>query len=189
MAEIRALALSRAGDRLAAADDNGRVVIWDCAAWRAVAQFESGDTVNAAVFSADGSELITGGNSEFVQFWGVADGRRTRQLPRGGSWISALALSSDGRRLAAGGGQGEVKLWELASGALTPLGRHDTVTAAGMYTHASTVTALLFTPDGARLISAGDDDAIHNMILPRASPRPTVSSSEEPAALTPPTSP
>ncbi len=154
-AEVQSVAISPAGDRLAAGDDNGLVMLWDTATWRPLLRFPTGDTVNAVLFTRDGAQLITAGNANAVQFWNVTDGKLARQIPREGEWISSLALSPDGRWLAAGGGQMELRLWELSSGALTRPARHQ-----------ENITAVAFSNDGSRLVTAGDDNAIHNMAFP-----------------------
>jgi WD40 repeat protein len=156
-ADLLSVAISPDGSRLAASDENGTVMTWDCASWRPLLKLATGDTVNSVIFSGDGRQLITGGNAESVQFWNEADGKLARELPREGEWVGALALSPDGRWLAAGGGQEWLRLWDLSSGKMTQPTRHQ-----------DRINAVAFSRDGTRLVTAGDDNAIHNLAFPIA---------------------
>ena len=104
-------------------------------------------------FSPDGSTLAATDNNQTVQFWDVATWKhwspQKSDLPvppppgnDGFAPDSQLAFSPDGATLARGELDGSIRLWNARTGAL--IGKLD-----------ESASSLGFTPDGARLVSAG----------------------------------
>ncbi|MEM7426620.1 MAG: caspase family protein [Pseudomonadota bacterium] len=117
--------------------------------------------VRDMVFTPDGRYLITASDDKTVRIWDL-ESRRTVRVLRGqideadGGKIYAIALSPDGRYLAVAGHTGiedarvhPVRLYNLESGELVKL-------YSG---HREPVLSVSFSPDGARLASAGMDDS------------------------------
>lgn len=115
-------------------------------------------SVRSIAYAPDGRLVATGGLDRTVKLWDVASGALVRTLSGhlgGGSmWsgVRALAWSPDGKTLASGAGEaepwqagGEVKLWDVTSGALRHTLKGDEVSTE----------SLVFSPDGAWLISGG----------------------------------
>jgi hypothetical protein len=126
--------------------------------------------IAALAFSADGRRLFAGGYREvLVHDVGEMCATRSPEGERGGPVsvapvarlvgeaprIQALSLSPDGKRLAVASGSpgrfGELQLWEVASGELLEFRR---IGEDLLY-------AVDFSPDGARLVAAGADRALH----------------------------
>jgi WD40 repeat protein/serine/threonine protein kinase len=140
------LAFSPDGARLATASDDATVRLWDVATGREL-QAWHGHTSEARglAFAPDGSWLASGGWDRTVKIWDVATGEERGRLAVPDP-VFCLAVSPDGRRLLTGHNPA-VRLWDVATGAAAG-------TLAG---HGSTVTALVFSPDGTRLASASWD--------------------------------
>jgi WD40 repeat protein len=148
--------------RLWAADDGGPVATLT----------GHGSPVLCLAFSPDGAILASGSGDPLrlgehvVRLWDVATGRPLTVLTGHDSGIFALAWSPDGSRLASGSGNlplplvardpgdTSIRIWD---GSGEPLLR---LPAPGLPGSAAPVWELAFTPDGSRLVSAGDDGAV-----------------------------
>jgi len=108
------------------------------------------DGVSSAAWSPDGATLATG-NTGVVRLWDAGRGTVTRELapPEEVGRVVALAYSPAGDRLAVAIGA-EVHVWD-AGGAGEPL---------RLVGHEAETVAVAWSPDGARLASAGDDQAL-----------------------------
>ncbi|KAB8141215.1 hypothetical protein F8S13_20665 [Chloroflexia bacterium SDU3-3] len=116
--------------------------------------------LTALAFSPDGSALAVAGGLPSLR--DAYEDRRARvfvceiatqgwrELPLEAAGLSAVAWSPDGQLIAAGDGAGRVVLLRAADGAVL----------ASVSGHGDAVTALHFTADGARLVSASRDGSL-----------------------------
>ena len=155
--QTTALAFTADEKGLLAADEDGRVRVWDLDARKvdSVHDCHPG-CICSMVFAADGRSLASVGADATVHIWDAATGR-PRQVLRvdcGLLPIRAMAFSPDGRHLALAGGLRQqaalVHLWNLCEG-------KETAILAG---HARPILTVSFAPDGRRLASAGCDETV-----------------------------
>jgi RNA polymerase sigma factor (sigma-70 family) len=149
------LALSRAGNLLAAAGKDRLIRLWDATTGKGLRVLRGhDDAVYALVFSKDGKTLFSGDFAGTVRLWEVAGGTLIDTLSTPpGHWIHALALSPDGKTLAAacqhkGKVYHPIHLWDTAT-------RQERVDISRA--HNGAVFALAFSNDGNILASAGSD--------------------------------
>ncbi len=155
---------------LAAPDSDHALVIWDLATGRArLAPLDGSKPLTAFQFSPDGQWLAAIGRDRRLHLMDARSLREERTLEDERGGFASLAFSPDGSMLATGGGEpirllqkprGKesggvnqprlVRLWDARTG--RPL--------HSLPGHIGSVHALRFTPDGARLVSAGDDGMI-----------------------------
>jgi len=144
--EVRVVRMRSAIAELDTIATAGRVArVWD-AAGQPVAAFEHGDTVGSLAFGADGSRLVTGTRGGTARIWNVA--RRLSQPPLElDSPVHAIAVAPDGT-VAAGADNSRVT---VVRGGVTSVLR----------AHSGRVFAVAFSPDGAYLVTAGEDSDAH----------------------------
>ncbi len=105
--------------------------------------------VGAIAFTPNGAALATGGADKTVRLWNVADGKPRATFAGSTDVVADLAISTDGKLLAAGGADKIARIWPLpAQAAATP------AVPQSEFTHATAITSLTFSPDGARLAVA-----------------------------------
>lgn len=63
-------------------------------------------TINAGVFSPDGSKILTGGDDRTARLWSAQDGTPIGQPMRHNNSVGTLAFSPDGRKVLTGSDQG-----------------------------------------------------------------------------------
>jgi WD40 repeat protein len=142
--------------------------LWNTDSGDAIVNWTTADSIyQSAVFTPDNSAIVLAGGPKFVYgdeksqtkarraliLVNSATGTSVREFvpekidPDDQRRIDSVAISEDGRQLAAAERDHSIWVYELASGQIR--GKR-----AG---HDHTVKSLAFTPDGARLISAGND--------------------------------
>lgn len=123
-------------------------------------------TAEAALFTPDGANLITGSSDGLIELWDARhsyaklntqdyDYQKQDQLMGHDQAVTALAISNDGALLASGAQDGTICVWNVATGkALRQL-------SSGGRT---AVTCLSFTPDARRLL-VGQDTVVREFGL------------------------
>lgn len=117
--EIRDLAMSLDGKKIATASADGTVRIWDAATRKelAVARGHMG-AIRSVSFSPDGETLCTGGEDGAVFLHGVRDGAPVRVIRSGQGRVAAVAFSPDGKWVAISTADKMVTLAKVADGAV-----------------------------------------------------------------------
>jgi WD40 repeat protein len=107
--------------------------------------------VLSALFSRDGSKVITGSVLGDVRVTDVASGQQVAQIQAHTGPITCLALSSDGALLATAGGDKAANVWDTAT---------EPWTRIASLRHADSVQAVGFSPDDLLLATSGTDTLV-----------------------------
>jgi WD40 repeat protein len=160
-AAVRAVAVSADGKVLASGGDDNAVQLYDGAGKPTRKLTGPGDWVLAVALSPDGKTVAAGGHDGKLWAWDTSNGNKRFEVPAQApapaktpaaqtNVVAALAFSPDGKQIALGGSDGRVHLFGASDGKFL----------RQLQGHTSGVTALLYHPAGAVLISASKDRTI-----------------------------
>jgi WD40 repeat protein/Leucine-rich repeat (LRR) protein len=150
---VNGVVYSPNGKLLASAGFDYKICLWNAETGKLVRSLDQNDCrVYGVSFSADNKMLASGGGNfgekGEVKVWDLTIDKAIHTFPID-SHNTCIVLSGDGKAVATGSNKG-IQIWDLPSGKPRP-----PITG-----HVDGVNALLFTPDGKTLISAGKDQTI-----------------------------
>jgi WD40 repeat protein len=167
-ADLRCVAFSPDGRRLAAGASDAHAIVWDVDSGEQLALLHdesSAEIARVAFSQRDGALLLTGGHpvkdqDQYAGLWDWQTGRRLRQavMSINGSTPSPVRFSPDGTRFAAGTRDflssshivDGVKIW-MVEGTSEPILLKD---------RGNIITDVGFSPDGTKLVSCGWNGSI-----------------------------
>ena len=132
----------------AAVDNTAR--LWDVATGGEANRLDHTGRSAATAMSFDGRWIATGSDDKSVKLWDVKkllDPKQTqffKKLEGHLAEVTSIAFSQDNWWLATGDAKGHVKLWSLESGKVV----------ASLEGHTRKISAVLFLPDGSRVLTA-----------------------------------
>ncbi len=165
--EVSVFAVSPDGRFALTADEDEKNFLWDVKTGTLIRTILQPDPVRngivTAVFSPDASTLLWARFRKYTPvMWDLKSGKRLGVLSSKDSGHSAevvsQAFSGDGKYIATGDLQGFVVLWNTKD--RTPVRKFKA--------HAGKVNALIFIPDRAEFVSAGDDGAVKLWLVSRS---------------------
>lgn len=138
------------GRRIVTTDDRA-VQVWDATTYRLVATLPHGDTVYHAVFSGDGTRLVTACGDGAVRIWNASTGEKVRELrrPKDAPRWYLVAVLAGGQLVAAIDIGGRVtEVWDARTSNVVTELRND----------GSEWPSLSFSADGRWLAASGGND-------------------------------
>ncbi|KAH7903503.1 quinon protein alcohol dehydrogenase-like superfamily [Hygrophoropsis aurantiaca] len=114
--EVRSLAFSPHGMRLATGSGTRNVRVYDVATGKTiVGPFKAHQAeVTSLVFTLDGQQIITASGDGFIRVWDAATGHEVGN-PMPAHIVSQIALNADGRRIASVSRDQTVRIWDLTT--------------------------------------------------------------------------
>ena len=77
-----------------------------------------GDTINACVFSPDGTLLVWGASNNVVKVFNGDGTQQKREMKEAQDWVYSVAVGNDNQTVAAGTQDGKVLFWDVKAGKL-----------------------------------------------------------------------
>jgi WD40 repeat protein len=150
---IYGVAFAPDGSLLAAGGTARTLYLFDTATGDELRRFDDHSSqINDVAFSPDGSRLLSGSADGTALLWDVNDENVTLgSFTRNGEAINAVAFAPNGEQIAAGDTLGAI-VWDIGTG--QEVARLDDAAFS-----VSNVTALAFSPDSRRLLTARTDVA------------------------------
>jgi WD40 repeat protein/serine/threonine protein kinase len=105
------------------------------------------DEVRSAVFSPDGSRIVTASYDRSARVWDVASGAQTLKLSGHSNRLRYAAFSPDGRRIVTASLDKTARIWDAATG-------KELMVLQG---HTDRIRHAVFSPDGRRVVTASYD--------------------------------
>lgn len=130
---------------------NHEAQIWDVATGHRVAPpLQHTNEVRVALFSPDGTRVLTGSLDGTVQVWNAGSGKPILPAMRHPRGVLVAAWSPDGNIIASGGRNQQVQLWDARSGEArgSPL------------LHGRALTHLAFSPNSRQLLATSQEDSV-----------------------------
>ncbi len=148
--DIRAVAISPQGDRIAAAGRDGVVRMWSWPNRQRILDHKGHRRrVRAMAFSPDGTRLATGGEGVTIALWNLAEGKPTMRLRSRPGRVMTLTFI-DNQRLASGGTDNQIRIWDLTTGRVR----------MRLVGHKGSVTSMVWIPQQRMLISGSYDTSL-----------------------------
>ncbi|KAH7907481.1 WD40-repeat-containing domain protein [Hygrophoropsis aurantiaca] len=142
---VTSLNFSPNSTTLASASRNKSIQLWEVETGKILHRLQHKDSVLCQAFSVDNKMIVSGCQGGLCSTWDVETGQLLRKLRGHSESVNSVAISGDGLFIASGSDDKAVRVWDAKIGV-----------CIRTYTkgHKKGITAVRFTPDNTRVISA-----------------------------------
>ncbi|CCW62363.1 unnamed protein product [Phytomonas sp. EM1] len=148
---VNALAITHDDTECVSASDDGSCIVWDLTRFvrRNIIYLQT--YFRAVAYYPDESQIITCGNDKSITYWDSVDCNAIRELSGSKTGeLNTLSMSPNGDFFATGGNDRILKVWNYERGDCIAVG----------VAHSCSITKVVVSPDGKRIVSVGDEGAI-----------------------------
>jgi WD40 repeat protein len=144
---VKSIAFSRDGQKLASASPETSVRVWEVATGQALYDLQNSSGTSFVKYSPDGKMLAGSSGLEVIKLWDVSTGKEIHSIPGPPTSIDSFAFTVDGKFLISGGWDKTIRLWNVDTGR-----EHSVIDG-----YASVVESISFDP-GQKVIASGGWD-------------------------------
>lgn len=144
--QVWSVIFSPDGMKLATAESNGRVHLWDKFGKELSVLTGHTERVSSISFSPDGQLLATAAADGTARLWDLSDGQQLVEISGHQGQVLSVSFRPDGLGLATSGSDGTVRLWDLSGQQLEQFKAHE-----------GWVWSVSFSPNGSQLATASGD--------------------------------
>ena len=178
---VDAVAFNHDNTLLATGCHDGTVRIWDIAKGTQVREIKAHTTpaanpVYCVAWSPDSKQIVSGSLDKSLKLWDASNGNAVREFKpykekefdkghRDG--VFSAALTPDGKFLVSGSSDHTLKVWNVADGSVVRELVNPNLTApagSSPYAHSGWIYSVRLTPDGQRVVSAGNAPKNHGYL-------------------------
>jgi len=105
---------------------------------------------NSAVFSPDGSRVVSASHDGSLRIWNTTTGRREAELRGHSDLVTSIPFPPNGTRIVSASYDKSLRMWNTATGKCE----------AELKGHSDWVRVVVFSPDGTRVLSASHDGSL-----------------------------
>lgn len=158
------------GGKLAAIPAGATLYILDLQNNTIKRELDNVNTIVSVAAAADGQHLLSATNDGQLRWWDIDQQAPDKTLP-GDPAVQTVAVSPDGQYALSGNGKGggQISLWNLSTGGVLKKWK----------AHTGDVTALAFSVDGKKALSAGSDNLLKTWDIPTSNPGLTLKGHED----------
>ena len=106
--------------------------------------------INSVAFSSEGTRIVSGSYSGFVEVWDASTGAKVKELKGHTDQVRSVALSSDGTRIVSGSYDRSVRVWDSSTG----------VELKQLKGHTKGVNSVALLNDGTQIVSGSNDCSV-----------------------------
>jgi len=128
-------------------DPDNTVRLWSVDTGAQLRTFQHNVIVRSAVFSPDGTMIITGSADKKARLWNAATGELVRTFIGHSYEILSVVFSRDGARILTGSGDNTARLWDVGTG----------LSIRTFSGHFDTITSVAFSHDGTKVLTGSWD--------------------------------
>lgn len=129
----------------------GWATVWNLKTGEKVFTLPSNATVvRCAIFSPDGSTIVTTGDDQTAKLWNAETGEKILTFYGHTNSVSGAAFSPDGTQLVTSGHDRHAKIWDVATG-------RELFDISG---HSNDLTSVSFSPDGNKIATSSVDSQV-----------------------------
>ena len=123
--------------------------LWDSSSGALIHSLEGHtDYVESAVFSPDGTKILTASWDKTARLWDSSSGALIHSLEGHTDYVNSAVFSPDGTKILTASDDKTARLWESSSGTLLH----------SLEGHTSYVNSAVFSPDGTKILTASWDE-------------------------------